>query len=214
MTQTAFLNGKQAAESELKKKQQTQPQPQLQESEPEDGDGALQPKPGTAAMDPNILAAINGLVKSNKELQKQFREMREENARLRREGIEREINTKIIKTISDEGLEAPDSVLLLIRNQCAVDFVPDPSDPNELQVIKHSPDGQSMMPVDGPGTYVTAKEFIKRWANSPEGLRYKRIPEGAKQGAGISGGGGTQQVGEGPLHPNRRAAVMKELGLI
>lgn len=166
-----------------------------------------------AGIDPQVAAVLSEVAKWQKNINQQLAESKAEIARLHSERAEREVSGRILKEIADQGLEAPESVLHLLRRQC--DFVPDPSDPSELVAVKQGRDPHDIMPVDGPGTFTTAKEFIQRWANSPDGLRYKKVPEGARQGAGISGGGGgNAPTGKGPLHPDLMRAAMKDLGFI
>ena len=95
---------------------------------------------------------------------------------------ERLVSEKVKSTIAKLGFDDPESVLLLARKDAA--FVFDPSDNDTLIAVKP---GDRAQPLSGDGTYTTVDDYFAGFANTPLGMKFMKVPEGAKPGSGITG---------------------------
>jgi len=105
----------------------------------------------------------------------------EENKDLREREHRTQVNDSLRKVISAQGLEDPDTVLYLMRQQA--DFVVDPTD-GELYVTK--PDDRTT-PLGGPLSATTAEEFVQDFASSQTGGRFKAAPKDVTEPSGFTG---------------------------
>lgn len=119
---------------------------------------------------------------------------------------ERAITEKTKSTIAKLGFDDPDAVLLLARKDAA--FVFDPSDNETLIAVKP---GDRAQPLSGDGTYTTVEDFFTTFANTPLGMKFKKLPEGSKPGAGISGIAAAP-IRSGILSEDSLAAAFRKLG--
>lgn len=132
---------------------------------------SIGPDPGTTE-----LAKLTTFLKG------EITKLRNELTEQRENERERIITDRTKSTIADLGFDNPDAVLLLARKDAA--FVFDPSDGETLIAVKP---GDRSQPLSGDGTYTTVKDYFESFANTPLGMKFKKVPEGAKPGAGISG---------------------------
>lgn len=155
-----------------------------------------------ATTDPFIIE----MHKTLKAVRREISELKGENESLKREQVDREIAEKAKRIIAEIGMDSPDTVLYLSKRD--VHFIPDPTDPNELQVVR----ARDSIPVDGPGTFTNAREFFARFSKTPEGMRFRNVPQPAKTGAGMTGAQG-QPASPGPLAADNLMRGMKALGI-
>lgn len=153
-------------------------------------------------------------LKEESEFAKQIASLKGELTQLRNEQratIEREKQRTITdaakSVIAELGFDSPEAVLLLARREA--DFVFDPSDPTQLIVVKA---GDPTQPIGGSFTNTTAREFFEQFANSPVGMKFRPVPQTARQGAGISGVQPTQ-AGNGPMSQQSLTKAWEKLGV-
>lgn len=193
---TSYFRGQETAtqklESEFKAKmEQVQVAPQNQTTKAEPASG---PNPADTELAKQLSSMKGELTKVREEI-KQQKEFEKQRALT-------EAAKDVIATL---GFDDPQAVLLLARMEA--DFRFDPNDGQTLIAVKS---GDPTEPLGGPMSYTTAKEYFEAFGNTPRGMKFKRVPEASKQGAGISGTVGSP-VGKGPLHPDNLKNAFSQL---
>lgn len=202
---TSFRKGQQLAQATLEQEFKAKLEDLSQEAgfvkrEELSGQFSSPPKPaGPDQMSTEIAKAVAPLKGEITKLQNEIKTQRENDR-------ERLITERIKSTIAELGFDDPNDVLLLARQEAS--FVFDPSDGETLIAVKP---GDRAQPLSGDGTYTTVKDYFQSFANTTRGMRYRKVPEGARAGAGISGIPGVP-IQEGILSDKSLNAALHKLG--
>lgn len=187
---TSFYRGQEAAKANLeayyKQKLETlQPAAKPAASEAKEPTQEKAPNPAETEI-AKTMAWMKGEITKLREDLKQRDQMEKQRA----------VSESAKKIISEMGFDDPEAVLLLSRSETGFAF--DPNDGSTLIAVKP---GDPTEPLNGPATYTTAKDYFEAFGNTPRGMKYMRVPEASKKGAGVSGNTGYPAV-KGPLHPD------------
>ncbi len=161
---------------------------------------------GTTATDP-VLSAMSEQISS---LASKLESMDETNKQLRVEAENRNRASIITEAIAKKGISEANSVLLLIRSQEGVDFVPDPANPTAMIAVRAD---DNTMPIDGPGARTSMDEWIDGWKATDMGKRFQSASQSATGGAGIVGGTAPPEP-RGVLSQEAKRQSLEKLGII
>lgn len=199
-TEASFSKGQEKALAEAEEKYL----PQIEELRSQFEE--IKTTPQKAQTQPEQESAQTGLPTAADKLfssfQKQLEDMAgklnktvEENQNLRAEQERTRVNSFLRERISEAGLEDPDDVIFFMRQKA--DFKYDPTDETVYVTKADDP----TMPYDGPHTATTADDFVREFASSRTGSRFKPAPKDLTESAGYSGNSreaSNRQVHQGP----------------
>lgn len=191
---TSYFKGQETATQKFESEMKTKMEMEQQKPKPE------------AKADPQVPnPAETEIAKSFTWLKGEVTKLREELKSRDQQEKQRAVTEAAKDVIGQLGFDDPQAVLLLARREA--DFAFDPNDGSTLIAVRA---GDPTEPLKGPMTYTTAKDYFETFGQTQLGMKFKRVPEASKQGAGISGVSGTP-VGKGPLHPDNLANAFSQL---
>lgn len=198
-TSASFSKGQEEALAEAEKKYQSEFEDlrsQLDELKTAPKQAQTQPEPQAQNGLPTAADKMfAGFQKQLEEMSGRLNKTVEENQTLRAQQERSRVNDVLREKISSAGLEDADDVIFFMRQKA--DFKYDPTD--ETVYVTKADDPS--MPYDGPHTATTAEDFIKEFANSRTGSRFKPAPKDITESAGYSGNAreaSNRQVQQGP----------------
>lgn len=205
VTQDAYAAGERAMEARLNELQEQVAK--LNVDTPVSTPKIQQPE-GQVAPDPRDIA-LSEFAKNFKSVQEELKALKDAQAATLQREREREISDRVKRVITATGLENPDAVLLLLRGQMGVEFIPSPADPRTLIAVSSS---DHTKPFNG--TFSTAEEVISEWASTPDGKRFRPFPDKAQTGAGMSGQTGSGISSQGVVSDeNLRKSMASIIGV-
>ena len=179
-TEASFSKGLEKAQLEASQKYESQIEELRSKIEDVSATRPDQAKPDQTGLNPTDLLYAK-FQKQIDEMSKPIAKTTEQNQLLLKQHQTERVNGRIKEIISSTGLEEPDTILALMRQKA--DFVLEPNT-GEIFVTRAE---DPTMPFEGPMTATSAEDFIKEFASTQTGSRFRSVPRDVVEPTGITG---------------------------